>query len=313
MEGAKPAWIDPHVHILPPRRMRGLVRWVKSFTPDFPVPEDISAEEVLAGIRAAGIELFFNLVFPLWPEETHDLNRFNRDFCSRVPEALPFGSLHIENPDKEEETLRCLEEYGFAGMKLHPFAQRFPAFDAAMDPLFEVLDRLGRPLLVHTGFDLFYGASLERENLLRVLETYPRMPVVMVHALFPDFRFARDLLDRFPQVWLDMTNSISCMRIFTEFTRAGQPLPEMASSLEVEEVARNLEYWDLLFSTYSHRIIFGTDYPVGFGDYAKLHSDLLFFDFPTVTVERILKTNVLDLLAACGISTGDPRRPAGGR
>ena len=296
-------WIDPHVHILPPRRMRGLVRWVKSFTPGYPVPEDITADEILAGIRAAGISLFFNLVFPLWPEETHDLNLFNRDFCAGVPEAIPFGSLHIENPDKEAETLRCLEEYGFAGMKLHPFAQRFPAFDPAMDPLFQVLDRLGRPLLVHTGFDVFYGADLHREDLLRVLEAYPGMPVVMVHSLFPDFGFARELLDRFPQVWLDMTNSVSCMRIFLEFTRAGQPLPDMASSLEVDEVERNLGDWEELFAGYSSRIIFGTDYPVGFGDYASLRSDLLYFGFPPETVRLVLHDNVLNLLASSGIRT----------
>lgn len=295
------AWIDPHVHILPPRRMRGLVRWVKSFTPDFPVPEDISADEVLAGIRAAGIRHFFNLVFPLWPEETHDLNLFNRDFCSGVPEALPFGSLHIENPDKEEETLRCITEYGFVGMKLHPFAQRFPAFNPAMDPLFKVLDRLGRPLLVHTGFDVFYGDRLEREDLLRVLDTYPGMPVVMVHALFPDFGFARELLQSYPQVWLDMTNSISCMRIFFEFTRSGRPLPAMASSLEADEVERNLESWEALFSGYSHRIIFGTDYPVGFGDHASLRSDLLYFGFPDETVRPILYGNVLNFLASAGV------------
>jgi len=30
------AWVDPHIHIMPPRRMAGLVRWVKKFTPDSP-------------------------------------------------------------------------------------------------------------------------------------------------------------------------------------------------------------------------------------------------------------------------------------
>ncbi len=301
MQGTGPVWIDPHVHILPPRRMRGLVRWVKSFNPDFPLADDITAEEVLAGIRAGGVTLFFNLVFPLWPEETHDLNRYNFDFCAGVPEALPFGSLHIENPDKEEETLRCLEEYGFVGMKLHPFAQRFPAFDPSMDPLFSVLDRQGRPLLVHTGFDLFYGASLEKENLLRVLEEYPGMPVVMVHSFFPSFGFARELLDRFPQVWLDMTNSMSCMRMFTEHVRTGVPLPDMANSLEAEELEKNLGEWNLLFSDYSHRIVYGTDYPVGFGDYAQLRADLDYFGFPEEVVTRLLRDNILGLLKSCGI------------
>jgi predicted TIM-barrel fold metal-dependent hydrolase len=186
-------------------------------------------------------------------------------------------------------------------MKLHPYAQRFPAFDPAMGPLFGVLDRLGRPLLVHTGFDAFYRDDLHRDDLLRVLEAYPGMPVVMVHSFFPDFGFARSLLDRFPQVWLDMTNSVSCMRLFCEFARAGQPLPDMASSLEVEVVERNLGEWEALFAGYSRRIIFGTDYPVGFGDYASLRSDLLYFGFPPETVRLLLHDNVLNLLASCGV------------
>jgi hypothetical protein len=41
-------WIDPHVHILPPRRMAGLVRWVRKFTPGFPVSEGITPEEIVS-------------------------------------------------------------------------------------------------------------------------------------------------------------------------------------------------------------------------------------------------------------------------
>ena len=129
-------WIDPHVHILPPRRMAGLVRWVKKFTPGFPLSEDITKEEILEELRAAGISFFFNLVFPLREEETEDLNRFNRDLCAEIPEAIPFGSVHIDTPDKEKETRRCIEEYGFVGMKLHPYAQLFPAFGPEMHPMF---------------------------------------------------------------------------------------------------------------------------------------------------------------------------------
>ncbi len=295
-------WIDPHVHILPPRRMRGLVRWVKKFTPGYPVSEDITPEEILDGIRSGGVELFFNLVFPLWEEETYDLNRFNYELCSGIPEALAFGSLHIDTPDKESETLRCLDEYGFVGMKLHPFAQRFPAFDPVMDPLFSVLDRRGRPLLVHTGFDLFYGMDLEKDNLIRVLESYPRMPMVLVHSLFPQFALALQLLERYPQVWMDMTNSISVMRLYLEFKRSGQSLPPQASSLEVEEVERNQEHFWALFGEYPRRIIYGTDYPVGFGEYQKLRDDLDFFDFPDETKRMILFSNVMDFLHSVGVN-----------
>jgi uncharacterized protein len=294
-------WVDPHVHILPPRRMAGLVRWVKKFTPGFPISEDISAEDILASIRDSEIPYFFNLVFPLWEEETADLNRFNRDICAGIPEAIPFGSVHIETPDKGAETRRCIEEYGFAGMKLHPFAQRFPAFGPEMRPMFEVLNEHRRPLLVHTGFDVFYGMYMDLEDMEGVIRDYPDMQLVAVHSLFPRFRLARRLLSEYENFWLDMTNSISCMRLYEDIKDNRQDLPPMATSLETEDVEENYDDFFLLFQDFPERIIYGTDFPVGFGYHPALLDDLRFFGFSREVEEHLLYKTVVSLLARCGM------------
>ncbi|MBC7246401.1 MAG: amidohydrolase [Actinobacteria bacterium] len=305
-------WVDTHVHILPPRRMRGLVRWVKKFTPGFPVSEDISTEEILASLRSSGIPLFFNLVFPLWEEETEDLNRFNRDLCAGIPEAVPFGSLHIETPDKEGETRRCIEEYGFVGMKLHPYAQRFPAFGEEMRPLFRVLDEHGRPLLVHTGFDAFYGMYMDLEEMERTIRDHPRMQVVAVHALFPRFRLAHRLMEEYPNFWLDMTNTISCLRLHHHLKSQGSSLPDSASSLEVEEVEKNLPWFHRLLEDFSDRIMYGTDFPVGFGYHPALLEDLRFFGFDEGIEEDLLAGAAKNLLARCGFGHLAEKLPAPG-
>ncbi len=296
------SWIDPHVHILPPRRMRGLVRWVRKFTPGFPVREDIGPEEIVAELRRSGVPLFFNLVFPLWEEETEDLNRFNRDLCAKIPEAVPFGSLHIETPDKERETRRCIEEYGFLGMKLHPYAQRFPAFGDEMRPMFRVLNEHRRPLLVHTGFDVFYGMYMDLERMERVIREYPDMQVVAVHSLFPRFRLAYRLLKEYDNFWLDMSNSISCMRMYEELKAKSDPLPSMAESLEVEEVDENYPWFRRLFEDFSHRILYGTDFPVGFGYHPALWMDLHHFGFGERVERDLLWGAVVNLLKKCGFA-----------
>ncbi|MBC7254295.1 MAG: amidohydrolase [Actinobacteria bacterium] len=293
-------WIDPHVHILPPRRMAGLVRWVRKFTPGFPVSEEITPEEIVSALRESGIRLFFNLVFPLWEEETEELNRFNRDLCSGIPEAVPFGSLHIETPDKEKETRRCIEDYGFVGMKLHPYAQRFPAFGEEMHPMFKVLDEYRRPLLVHTGFDTFYGMYMDLEKMETVLRDYPGMQLVAVHALFPRFRLAHRLLGEYDNFWLDMTNSISCMRMYEDLKARMEPLPPMAESLEVEEVDENYPWFRRLFEDFSHRILYGTDFPVGFGYHPALWEDLRYFEFGEEIEKDLLGGAVRNLLERCG-------------
>lgn len=280
--------------------MRGLVRWVKKFTPGFPVSEEISADEIVAHIREAEIPFFFNLVFPLWVEETEDLNRFNRDLCAGIPEAMPFGSLHIETPDKEGETRRCIEEYGFAGMKLHPYAQRFPAFGPEMRPMFEVLNEHRKAFLVHTGFDVFYGMSLDLKEMEAVIRDYPDMQVVAVHSLFPRFGEARRLLREYPNFWLDMTNAISCMRLYEDARNRTGDLPEPASNLEMPEVEENYGDFFLLFEEAPRRIMYGTDFPVGFGFHPALLKDLRDFGFTREVEESLLYRTACELLKICG-------------
>jgi hypothetical protein len=293
-------WIDPHVHIMPAKRMRGLVRWVKKFTPGFPISEDITTEEILSGLRESEISGFFNLVFPLWEEETEDLNRFNRDLCAGIPEAIPFGSVHIDTPDKEKETRRCIEEYGFMGMKLHPYAQRFPAFGPEMRPMFEVLNEHQRPLLVHTGFDVFYGMYMDFENMEAVISGYPNLQLVAVHALFPRFSLAYRLLEEYPNFWLDMTNTMSCMRIYEDIKSDQGSLPPIASSLEMKDVEENHEFFLRLFRDFPGRIMYGTDFPVGFGYHPALLDDMRYFDFGEEIEEQMLYCTVLNLIERCG-------------
>jgi len=293
-------WVDPHVHIMPPRRMAGLVRWVKKFTPGFPLSEDITAEDILTSIRESEIPYFFNLVFPLWVEETEDLNRFNRDICADIPEAIPFGSVHIETPDKGEETRRCVEDYGFMGMKLHPFAQRFPAFGPEMRPMFEVLNEHQRAFLVHTGFDAFYGMYMDMDEMESVIRDYPAMQIVAVHSLFPRFQLAHRLLSEYPNFWLDMTNTISCMRLFEDIKDNRDDVPPMATSLEMDEVSENYDYFFRLFEDYPGRIMYGSDFPVGFGYHPALLADLQFFAFGREVEEQLLLGTVHSLLSRCG-------------
>ncbi len=293
-------WVDPHVHIMPPKRMAGLVRWVRKFTPGFPLSEDISAQDILDSIRDSEIPYFFNLVFPLWEEETEDLNRFNRDTCADIPEAIPFGSVHIETPDKGMETRRCIEEYGFMGMKLHPFAQRFPAFGPEMRPVFEVLNEHRRPLLVHTGFDTFYGMNMDLNDMEAVIRDYPDMQLVAVHALFPRFRLAHRLLSEYPNFWLDMTNSISCMRMYEDLKHNRGDLPPMATSLETDDVKENYDDFFRLFEDFPQRIMYGTDFPVGFGAHPALLEDMKSLDLGTEAEECLLHRTVQAMLETCG-------------
>jgi uncharacterized protein len=284
--------VDSHIHILPPRRTRGLVRWIKKIFPEHPATEDVTPDEVLGQLRDCGVGTFFNLVFPLKEEETEDLNVWSREIAASSPDITGFGSLHIETPRKDEVTERCMVDLGLAGMKLHPYVQLFEAFSPEFEPMFRRLAELGRPFVVHTGFDVFYRQTQDFDYLRGILERYPAMPVVLVHSLFPRFELARELMDDYPQLYLDMTNAVSAVRWYSES-------PEnWVDAMEGKDLALNIEYFRPLIEENSGRIMFGTDHPVGMGSPEQIYDDLAWFEFPPEVRADLLGSTARSFLEA---------------
>jgi hypothetical protein len=245
------------------------------------------------------VDTFFNLVFPLKEEETEALNLFSREVAARYDNVIGFGSLHIETPAKDEVAERCIVESGLAGIKLHPYAQRFEVFSPEFEPLYRKLAELGKPFLVHTGFDVFYRRTQDLAYMRGILERYPAMPVVLVHALFPRFRLALELMGDYPQLYLDMTNSISAVRWYRE---SPDGWPEHA---EKEDIERNLDGFYQLFELFSGRMMFGTDHPVGMGSPRQIYEDLDWFTFdPGVKADLLGRTARSFYEAHCGGAMG---------
>ena len=264
--------IDSHIHILPSRRSASLVRWIKRAFPSHPSHEGMTPDDILADITACGAEKAFNFVFPLKAEETESLNEWSRDVAARYEMLVPFGSVHLETARKDEVVERCLGEYSLAGIKLHPYAQRFEAFSPEFEPVFRVLEERGRPFVVHTGFDTFYQQTQDLDYMQRMLDEHPAMPVVLVHALFPRFRLAHELMARHPLLYLDMTNVPGTLRLYLDTPDAAALAPDTA------DVLRELDHFHSLLQDFSPRIMFGTDHPVGMGSVRQIYKDLDSFE-----------------------------------
>lgn len=160
--------------------------------------------------------------------------------------------------------------------------------------MFGKLNELGRPFVVHTGFDIFYRQAQDFVYLRGILERYPAMPVVLVHSLFPRFHLAYELMDEYPALYLDMTNAFSAVRWYQES-------PEnWVDVTEGEHIAANLEYFRPLIEEKSRRIMFGTDHPVGMGSPAQIYADLDWFGFdPEVRADLLGRTARAFLGAHC--------------
>jgi hypothetical protein len=239
------------------------MRWIRSLVPAHPVPASITAQTILHELRQEGVTHFFNLVYPLKEEETVVLNDFNGRFCSTTPGAIPFASMHQDTADKAKVAEDAIARYPFVGFKFHPFVQGFDPWDKRMDPLYAFLQEAERPVILHTGFEDYYGRAMPVEDLEGLLRRYPRLPMVFAHMAFPNLEAVFSLLEDYPDLYLDATLVLPHLRPECEPYVASLP-----GGLSIIDVAlEGLE-------KHAGRVLYGSDHPAGMGGLPEIYQDL---------------------------------------
>lgn len=282
--------IDTHVHLYPPRRLGGLMRWVHRGMPGHPVPVDITVEETVADLRAAGVESFFSAVFPIAPGEARGLNRFNADLARRVPGLIPLGTAHQGDDDPGAVAEEALGPLGLKGIKLHPMVMKMAPADPRMAGVYAAAQEAGRPLLVHTGFEEGYGRTPEKDQWERLFAAYPRLTFILAHAFFPDLPYAFSLLPRFGNVLLDLTIVIGMLR----WGDGPLPFGVSRSPWGEREFAAALD-------ANASRVLFGSDHPAGSGTIEEVVREVETFGLEEESVERILYGNARSLIDRLGL------------
>lgn len=237
-------FIDAHVHLMSPKRLRGGIRWIRKITPNYEyLSLDVTIEDLLNDLRQAGVEAIFNYYYPLEAGDARGINRWQGELARRNKGVIPFGSLHVEDKDKEGLISEALDELNLAGLKLHPYVQKFELLDPRLQKVYEAVEERDCPLVIHTGFSQLYGCKPIAEDVKELMRRYPQMKLVIAHMLYPDLPLEEwdELLERYPKVYLDATNTFSFCRFNT---------PQAASLIN-------------LLNKKSQRIMYGSDYPMG--------------------------------------------------
>lgn len=184
------------------------------------------------------------------------------------PNHYAFGSLHYRFPYDFAEEARQLWEIGFDGIKMienKPTERKRLGYrqdDDRYDGFYRTLQELDIPLLAHVndprdfwdpelapqwaidaGYAYTDGTYVPFETILQesvsVLEKYPRLRVCFAHLMFlsDDGICLRQLMDRFPNMWLDITSGTE---MYVNFTK-------------------DPGFWRKFFLDYGNRILYGTD------------------------------------------------------
>lgn len=95
------------------------------------------------------------------------------------PERLiPYCAVNAWVPGAADEVRRCVRDWGFKGLKLHPTLNGYHLSDPGLvNPLFEEADSLGIPIIVHGASDL-YNSPPEFAEMAR---RFPRVKLLMAH------------------------------------------------------------------------------------------------------------------------------------
>jgi hypothetical protein len=245
------------------------MRWIHRAVLDFEVSIDITADDAVADLRAAGAVRWANLLFPLSPGEAPGLHEWGKELAERVPEITPFGGVHIDDPDPLAVVQEAVESYEMAGLKFHPMVQRFYPWEPRLALVVAYLEARELPMYVHTGYDKSYNHDYDRDGMEAMLQRHPRLPVVLAHVGFPDLDWGFSLARRFPQVWLDLTNI------------PGSLVRTKASGEQIEVFRNGL-------SRYRDRTLVGTDYPAGMGNL-----DEILGQFSSIGIDEDLLEHVM--------------------
>jgi hypothetical protein len=265
------AFYDCHTHLFPDARMGGLLRWIHRAIPDFDVPVDITADQAVADLRASGAVRWANLLFPIAPGEASGLHAYGAALAQRVPEITAFGGVHADDRDPVGVVQEAVNGYGVAGLKFHPMVQQFNPWDDRLSGVLRYMNQIEAPIYIHTGYDEWYGHEFDRQGMETMLDTYPRMPVVLPHLAFPDLAWAFGLAERFPQVWLDLTNVPGSFEWF---------------GAEDDDVLRQMLFDGV--DLYRDRILMGTDYPAGMGNLEQILEQYRSIGFSEAQLEHVM-------------------------
>lgn len=218
------------------------------------VPDAESAGRVMDDPRAlldvmdaAGVDraCLINYVAPEVTGLKEDVNRFVSRYAEEDPaRLLPFGSVHPRRTkDPRRDVERLASKFEIRGLKIHPPHQRFAAnayADGTMPALraiYRTAERIGLPVMVHTGTSVFPGARSKFGDPIAlddVAQDFPDLRLIMAHGgrpLWCDTAFF--LVRHHPNLSLDIS-SIPPKRLLEWFPR-------------LEEIA--------------DKVLFGSDWP----------------------------------------------------
>ena len=227
--------IDAHCHIYPDKIADKAAAATCTFYDGIGATLDGRVSTLMAEREKAGITHSIVQSVATTPKQVSSINHFISETVAGSGGTLTgLGTLHPESEDIAADVDELIK-LGLHGVKLHPDIQKFKIDDYRCLKIYELCEKKGLPILMHTG-DYRYDYS-NPNRLVPILEIYDKLIIVGAHfGGWSVWREAARKLRGFRNLYVDTSSSLYDLR------------PSEAR--------------ELVYMYAADRILFGTDYPM---------------------------------------------------
>lgn len=258
--------IDFHTHIFPDSIATKALNNIKSTGGIKPV-FDGTLKGLLYSMDKAGISKSVVLSIATKPEQFDSILKWSKTIQS--DRIIPFLSVHPDDKNAIERIFQIKKE-GFKGIKLHPYYQQFYIDEERIFPLYEVIEKTGLIVVMHSGYDFAYEKidKAGPQRILKIIKKFPQLKLVAAH------------LGGWEQ-WKQVKDYLVGKNLFfeTSFTDG------FLSDSEFEEI---------ILKHHSDMILFGTDTP--WADQKKSVEKIKTLDISEGYKEKIFYKNASKIL-----------------
>lgn len=174
-----------------------------------------SGADLVAKLDKAGVEKAVMFPFVEGDFSNEPIRDAHKEFPDRL---IPYCAVNPWNDNAVDEVRRCVETYGFKGLKLHPTIGGYHLSDPKLcDPLFAACEEYDIPIIAHGASDLY---NCPPEFAL-MAERFPNVTLIMAHmGFFWSVDQATRFAIQYPNLYLE-TSRAPVFEIQTAVREAG--------------------------------------------------------------------------------------------
>ena len=205
--------IDAHCHIYPEKIARAAVDHTDNFYSERSFNKG-TLEDLISASDKAGIDKCIIQSVATTPKQVQSINKFIHDSVNSYQDRfIGLGTIHPRSTDMEGD-IEHLIELGLKGIKIHPDIQDFKVDDDGYKKAYEICEKKGLPVLMHTG-DYRYDNS-NPNRLIPILNEFKNLTVIGAHfGGWSIWEEASEKLNSFDNFYVDTSSSLHYITLET--------------------------------------------------------------------------------------------------